>query len=89
MAAHHVGHRQLSRLEISLYQEGLLAQGVHHQHWGQVPDRQMEQLMGYTGAVGTMLMDKIARVCERAEGRFTGIRTDLSKVETELGKACD
>ena len=43
--------------------------------------------MGYTGAVGTMLMDEMAGICERAEGRFTGIRTDIGKLETELLKA--
>ena len=45
--------------------------------------------MGYTGAMGTMLMDEIAGVCARAEGRFTRIRTDLGKIETEIGKAQD
>ena len=34
-------------------------------------------------------MDEIARVCEWAKGRFTGIWTDISKVEMELGKARD
>ena len=45
--------------------------------------------MGYTGAMGTMLMDEIAGVCEMAEGKFIIIRTDLGKVETEVGKAHD
>ena len=45
--------------------------------------------MGYTGAVGTMLMDEMAGVCGRAEERFTGIRTDISKLEMELSKARD
>ena len=45
--------------------------------------------MGYTGAVGTMLMDEMAGICGRAEERFTGIRTDVGKVETELSKARD
>ena len=76
-----VSRHQLSQLEISPYQEGLLVRGVCCQHWGQAPDGWMEQLMGYTGAVGTMLMDEIAGVCERAEGWFTSIRTDISKVE--------
>ena len=44
--------------------------------------------MGYTGAVGTMLMDEMAGICGRAE-RFTGIRTDIGKLETELLKARD
>ena len=63
--------------------------GVHHRHQGQIPDGQMEQAMGYAGAIGTMLMDEVAGVCGRAEERFTGIRTDISKLETELLKACD
>ena len=45
--------------------------------------------MGYTSAVGTMLMDEMAGICGRAEERFTGIRTDIGKVETELLKAQD
>ena len=89
LAATRVGCRQLSRLEVSPYQEALLARGVHCRHRGQAPDGQMEQAMGYTGAIGTMLMDKMARVCGRAEERFTGIRTDIGKVETELLKARD
>ena len=89
LAATRVGRCQLSRLEISPYQEALLARGVHHRHQGQAPDGRMEQAMGYTGAVGTMLMDEMAGVCGRAEERFTGIRTDISKLETELLKARD
>ena len=84
-----MGHHQLSQLEISLYQEGLLARGVHCQHQGQVPNGWMEQAMGYAGAMGTILMDEVARVCEQAKGRFTSIWTDISKVEMELGKAQD
>ena len=79
----------LSWLEISPYQEALLGRGICRQHWGQAPDGQMEQAMGYTGAVGTMLMDKMVRVCGRAEERFTGIWTDIGKLETELLKARD
>ena len=45
--------------------------------------------MGYTGAVGTMLMDEMVGICGRAEERFTGIRTDIGKLETELLKARD
>ena len=45
--------------------------------------------MGYTGAIGTMLMDEMAGICGRAEERFTGIRTDIGKLETELLKARD
>ena len=84
-----VGRRQLSWLEISPYQEALLGRGVRRRHRGQAPDRGMEQAMGYSGAIGTMLMDEMAGICERAEGRFTGIRTDIGKLETELLKARD
>ena len=45
--------------------------------------------MGFTGAIGTMLMDKMAGICGRVEERFTGIRTDISKLEMELLKARD
>ena len=89
LAATRVGRRQLSRLEISPYQEALLARGVRRRHQGQVPDRGMEQAMGYSGAVGTMLMDEMVGICGRAEERFTGIRTDIGKLETELLKARD
>ena len=84
-----VGRRQLSRLEISPYQEALLARGVRRRHRGQAPDRGIEQARGYSGAVGTMLMDEMAGICGRAEERFTGIRTDIGKLETELLKAQD
>ena len=66
-----VGCCQLSRLEISPYQEALLGRGVCHRHRGQALDGQMEQAMGYTGAVGMMLMNKMAGIFERAEERFT------------------
>ena len=89
LAATRVGRRQLSRLEISPYQEALLARGVCHRHRGQAPDGRMEQAMGYTGAIGTMLMDEMAGICGRAEERFTGIQTDIGKLETELLKAQD
>ena len=84
-----IGRHQLSRLEISPYQEALLARGICRRHWGQAPDGRMEQAMGYTSAVGTMLMDEMAGICGRAEERFTGIRTDIGKLETELLKAQD
>ena len=44
--------------------------------------------MGYTGAVGTMLMDEVAGVCRRVEAKFTGLWTDLTTVENELVMAC-
>ena len=64
-------------------------QVVTHRHWGQIPDGRMEQAMGYTGAVGMMLIDEMAGVCGRVEERFTGIRMDISKLEMELLKACN
>ena len=45
--------------------------------------------MGYSSAMGTMLMDEMAGICGRAEERFTGIWTDVGKLETELLKAQD
>ena len=89
LAATRVGRRQLSRLEISPYQEALLGRGICRRHRGQAPDGRMEQAMGYTGAVGMMLMDEMAGICGRAEERFTGIRTDIGKLETKLLKARD
>ena len=89
LAATRVSRRQLSRLEISPYQEALLARGVRCWHWGQAPDGQMEQAMGYTGAIGMMLMDEMVGICGRVEERFTSIQTDIGKLETELLKACD
>ena len=61
--------------------------GVRRRHQGQTLDGQMEQAMGYTGAIGMMLMDEMAGICGRAEERFTGIRTDIGKLETKLLKA--
>ena len=89
LAATRVSRRQLSQLEISPYQEALLARGVCRWHWGQAPDGWMEQAMGYTGAIGTMLMDEMAGICGRVEERFTGIQTDIGKLEMELLKAQD
>ena len=34
-------------------------------------------------------MDKMVGICRRVEKRFTGIRTDIGKLETELLKARD
>ena len=84
-----MGHHQLARLDTSPYQRELLACGLDCRARGERPDRRMEQGMGYTSAVGTMLMDELAGVCERNEERFTGVRTDLGKVEEEIRKAHD
>ena len=89
LAACRVGRHQLARLETSPYQRELLARGLDRRARGEHPDRRMEQGMGYSAAIGTMLMDELAGVCERNEERFTGVRTDLGKVEEEIGKARD
>ena len=68
LAACQVGHHQLAHLDVSPYQRALLSRGVDHRHHRQHPDRQMEQGMGYAGAVGMMLMDEMAGVCERVSG---------------------
>ena len=84
-----MGCHQLARLDTSPYQRELLARGLDRRARGECPDRQMEQGMGYSAAIGMVLMDKLAGVCKRNEERFTRVRTDLGKVEEELGKACD
>ena len=45
--------------------------------------------MGYTGAIRMILMDEMVGICGRVEERFTGIQTDIGKLETELLKAHD
>ena len=89
LAARRVGRHQLTRLDTSPYQRELLARGLDRQARGERPDRRMEQGMGYSAAIGMVLMDELAGVCERNKERFTGVRTDLGKVEEELGKARD
>ena len=84
-----MGRHQLAQLETSPYQRELLARGLDRRARGERPDRRMEQGMGYSAAIGTVLMDELAGVCERNEERFTGVRTDLGKVEEEIGKARD
>ena len=84
-----MGRHQLTRLDASPYQRELLARSLDHRARGEHPDRRMEQGMGYSTAIGIVLMDELAGVCERNEERFTGVHTDLGKVEEELGKAQD
>ena len=86
LVARHVGRRQLARLDIAPYQRAVLERGVNHWHQSQVPDRRMEQSMGYTGSVGVMLMDELAGVCEWSEERFTMVRTDLGRVEQDVAR---
>ena len=81
------GRCQLAWLEVSPYQRGLLERGLNCRAWGEYLDRQMEQGMGYTATMGTMLMDEVVGHCEREEARFMGLRTNLGKVEEELGCA--
>ena len=84
-----MGCHQLAWLDTSPYQRELLVRGLDCRARGEHPDRRMEQGMGYSAAIGTVLMDELAGVCERNEERFTGVCTDLGKVEEELGKARD
>ena len=84
-----MGCRQLARLDTSPYQRELLARGLDHRTRGEYPNRRMEQGMGYPAAIGMVLMDKLAGVCKRNKERFTGIQTNLGKVETEIGRAHD
>ena len=89
LAACCVGRRQFTRLDTSPYQRELLERGLNCWAQGEYPDRRMEQGMGYTSSVGMMLMDELAGMCKRNEERFTGIRTDLGKLEMEVGMVCD
>ena len=82
-----MGHHQLAWLEVSPYQRGLLERGLNCQAQGEFLDRRMEQGMGYSASVGTMLMDMLTSHCEKSERRFTKVRTDLGKVEAELETA--
>ena len=84
-----MGCRQLARLDTSPYQRELLERGLNCWVRGEYPDRRMEQGMGYTSSIGMMLMDKLVGVCERNKERFTRVRTNLGKVEEEIGKARD
>lgn len=40
--------------------------------------------MGYSMSVGVSLMDELAHICEQSERRFTEVRTDLGKAETQV-----
>ena len=80
-----MGRRQLARPDTSPYQRELLVCGLDHRARGEYPDRQMEKGMGYSAAIGTVLMDELAGICERNEERSTRMPTDLGKVEEEIG----
>ena len=84
-----MGRRQLSRLDISLYQRGLLERGLNRRHRHQAPDGRMERAMGYSSAIGTMVLDEVAVVNEESERRMDVIVTDLGKVERDIEKGHD
>jgi len=68
MAAGRVSRRKLNRLETGPYQRALLRRGVTKKV--DVEDERvpvLQQAMEYAGAVGTMVMDKVAYVHERTE----------------------
>ena len=89
MVARHVGCCQLSWLEVSPYQRAVLARGLDHRHQHQILDWRMEQSMGYSAAMGTIVMDELASSCERVKARFTRVRTDLSIVENDTAIVWD
>ena len=60
-ATHRVGHCQLTRLEVSPYQRGLLERGLNRRAWGEFLDRRMEQEMGYSASMEMMLMDQVGK----------------------------
>ena len=62
-----MGRHQLARLDTSPYQRELLARGLDRRARGERPNRRMEQGMGYSAAIGMVLMDELAGVCERNE----------------------
>ena len=64
LVARRVGRHQLARLDTSPYQRELLVRGLDHRARGERPNRRMEQGMGYSAAIGTVLMDELAGVCE-------------------------
>ena len=61
----------------------MLARGLDHRRRHQVPDRGIEQSLGYAAVVGTIVMDELASACGRAEVRFTRVCTDLGIVEND------
>ena len=82
-----MGRCQLSRLDASPYQRGLLERGVNRRHRHQIPDRRMEQSMGYTAAVGTMLLDEVASLTERADARVEWVHTSVKVLERDLDRS--
>ena len=56
MASETLSHRHLRLLGVSPYQQELLRRGVQRHREDEVSTEALDQLMGYTGAVGTMLL---------------------------------
>jgi len=91
MAAGRVGRHKLNRMETGPYQRALLNRGVTTKVDAEdekVPV--LQQAMEYTGAVGTMVMDKLAFVHERTETglgmAMTGIEREVTRVEDRVSE---
>ena len=68
MAAGRVGRQKLDRMETGPYQRALLRRGITTKV--DAEDERvlvLQQVMEYTGAVGTMVMDELAYIHERTE----------------------
>jgi len=87
MAAGRIGRRKLNRMETGPYQRALLYRGITTKVDAEdekVPV--LQQAMEYTGAVGAMVMDKLAYVHERTE---TGMGTAMNGIEWEVTRVED
>jgi len=91
MAAGRVGRQKLNRMETGPYQRALLNRGITTKVDAEdekVPV--LQQAMEYTGAVGAMVMDKLAYVHERTETglgmAMTGIEREVTRVEDRVSE---
>jgi len=87
MASGRVARRKLDRLATGPYQHALLRRGVTMKV--DVEDEKssvLQQVMEYTGAVGTMVMDELAYVHERTEA---GMGTAMNGIEREVTRVED
>jgi len=87
MAAGRVARRKLFRMETGPYQRALLHRGITTKVDAEderIPV--LQQAMEYTGAVGTMVMDKLAYVHERGE---TGMGVATTDIEREVTRVED
>jgi len=87
MASGRVARRKLDRLTTGPYQRALLRRGVTTKV--DVEDEKnpvLQQAMEYSGAVGTMVMDKLAYVHERMEA---GMGTAMNGIEREVTRVED